>query len=239
MSWCAYKLVFSLNSPLHIGKFKIGNIQRTRYYVPGITFCGALTATITRMNNSKDYSDVETKLNDFFAFSYLYLTVHPEGKEPLYPCFTENKFQFGKEKITAEEFEFNYISSYASTALNYSLQIAAEGSLHDVEYICPKKTSCGKQVYLTGNILVNEEALPSKLQDWRRDITANIPIEKLTFSKLASSRKSEPLKENIFLVNDRDAPNRQFYLPKGMRIYTKKLKKGKKKTLNQKALSCN
>lgn len=167
MSWRAYKLVFRLDSPLHIGHFKIGNIQRTRYYIPGITFCGALTATITRMNNSADYAGIEKRVNKFFAFSYFYLTIQSDGTEPLYPCFTENRYQFGKAKMAAEEFEYEHISSYASTALDYSLQVAEEGSLHDVEYICPKTKLCGKQVYLTGFIFVNNEALPQRLQSWR------------------------------------------------------------------------
>jgi len=62
--------------------------------------------------------------------------------------------------------------------------------------------------------------------DWSRNLAAFIPVEKLTFDKLASSPKAEPLKENIFLAKDRNASERLFYLPKGMRIYTQRLKKG-------------
>ncbi|MBM3241086.1 hypothetical protein FJZ31_32785 [Candidatus Poribacteria bacterium] len=70
--------------------------------------------------------------------------------------------------------------------------------------------------------------------DWSRDLAASIPAEKLTFNELASSSKAKPLKENIFLAKDKNTPDRLFYLPKGMRIYTQKLKKGREEEIEPK-----
>ena len=44
MAWRAYKIVLRLRSPLHIGRGKVGNLQRTRPYVAGRNLWGALTA---------------------------------------------------------------------------------------------------------------------------------------------------------------------------------------------------
>jgi len=34
MTWQLFQVTYELHSPLHIGYHKIGNLQRTRYYIP-------------------------------------------------------------------------------------------------------------------------------------------------------------------------------------------------------------
>ena len=34
MTWHCFRLTYELRSPLHIGYHKVGNVQRTRYYIP-------------------------------------------------------------------------------------------------------------------------------------------------------------------------------------------------------------
>ncbi|MCF2138081.1 MAG: hypothetical protein K9W43_12695 [Candidatus Thorarchaeota archaeon] len=46
--WAPYKVVFRLNSPLHIGKRRTGNLMETRLYVHGRVVMGAIVARLTR-----------------------------------------------------------------------------------------------------------------------------------------------------------------------------------------------
>jgi hypothetical protein len=48
MSWYAYGVEYELLSPLHIGYHRVGNVQRTRYYVPARNLWGAMTERLTR-----------------------------------------------------------------------------------------------------------------------------------------------------------------------------------------------
>ncbi|NJK52088.1 MAG: hypothetical protein HC936_03380, partial [Leptolyngbyaceae cyanobacterium SU_3_3] len=57
MNWRAYRVVFKLKSPMHIGCGKMGNVQRTRPYVTGRVFWGALTMRLTRDATSGSATD--------------------------------------------------------------------------------------------------------------------------------------------------------------------------------------
>ena len=140
MSWTAYKVVFRLLAPMHIGWIKQGNLQRTRPYVTGKALWGALTARLTRDHPQLggDYKNVGQRVHQELAFSYFYPAV---GE-------TVDLWPWGE---TAEEFAWRYLGSYASTALNYSCNTAEEGSLHETEFIAPF-TRDGQPVYLIGYI---------------------------------------------------------------------------------------
>jgi hypothetical protein len=138
MEWKLYKVSLKLLSPMHIGWRKIGNLQQTRYYVPGRTLWGALTARIVRDYGGFNYKKTGIDVDNFLKFSYFYPTENEE-KIDLFPW--ERK----------DEFEWKYIGSTVNTALDLSSKIAGEGSLHETEYVAPK-TRDGKQVYLIGYI---------------------------------------------------------------------------------------
>ena len=139
MTWTAYKIVFRLLSPMHIGWIKQGNVQRTRPYVTGKALWGALTARLTRdfPKLGGDYKHVGERVRQELAFSYFYPTI---GE-------TVNLWPWEK----ADEFAWCYLGSYASTALNYDRNTAEEGSLHETEFIAPT-TRDGQPVYLVGYI---------------------------------------------------------------------------------------
>lgn len=142
MSWQAYKLRFRLCSPLHIGRGKVGNLQLTRSYVTGRNLWGALTARLTRNSHPagkpapQTYVDVGERVNRELAFTYLFATTNTDGSIETWPW--------------EENFRYHYLSTYASTALDYSAASAEENSLHEVEYLMPHTREAGKQVYLTG-----------------------------------------------------------------------------------------
>ena len=146
MSWCCYRLVFRLRSPLHVGAGQVGNVQRTRPYVTGKALWGALTARITRDTHpsatAADYRRIGEQVNEQLAFSYFYPAVDKEI----------DVWPWGK---TADEFSWRYLNTYAATALDYPCNTATEGSLHEAEFISPV-TRNGEAVDLIGYIFQQE-----------------------------------------------------------------------------------
>jgi len=143
MTWTAYKVVLRLQTPMHIGQAKSGNLQLTRPYVHGKALWGALTARITRdtprFNN--DYKTVGDQVKEELAFSYFYPTTSQDVT--LWPW------------KDPERFAWQFLGSYASTALNYSQNSAEEGTLHETEFIAPR-TREDEPVNLVGYIFEQE-----------------------------------------------------------------------------------
>ncbi len=142
MSWTIYRVAFRLLSPLHIGYLKQGNVQRTRPYVIGRALWGALTARLTRdytnrEEGEKAYEKVGKEVNNHLAFTYLFPS-------------TDSK-KVSSFSWESEDFSWDYLGTYPSTALEYEQNTALEGSLHETEYIAPY-TQSGQPVYLLGYI---------------------------------------------------------------------------------------
>lgn len=142
MAWTFYELRFRLLSPLHIGQQKIGNIQRTRPYVPARTLWGAVTARMTRMTVPRaaaaDYKTLGAQVAAQIAFTYLFPT--NRNGQPLYPNYADRVWHYGSgaEQMSTEQFAWRYLGSYAATALNYERNAAEDASLHEVEFITPQ-----------------------------------------------------------------------------------------------------
>ncbi len=138
MAWTMYRVTLRLLSPLHVGHFKQGNVQRTRPYVTGRALCGALTARLTRDNPNlgSNYQNVGEQVNQQLAFSYFFPSTEKD-KVTLFPW------------DDPDQFTCLYLNTYASTALDYTRNTALEGSLHETEYIAPV-TREGEPVYLVG-----------------------------------------------------------------------------------------
>lgn len=143
MSWTAYRLVFRLLTPVHIGAAKLGNLQTARQYVHGKALWGALTARLTRdyPELGGDYVAIGRCVNDELAFSYFYPAVGEVVD--LWPWDDPDRFAW------------RYLGSYASTALDYGRNTAEEGSLHETEFIAPT-TRDGRPVYLVGYLFERE-----------------------------------------------------------------------------------
>jgi hypothetical protein len=140
--WKCYELEFKVKTPIHIGYgSKLGIINRTRYYIPGKTMWGAVTATLAREAmegyEPKLYEDVGEFVREHMIFSYFYPL---KDESVLYPNYTDNGFGFGENNeyfISKEEFERDFVTSYISTAVDKSSKTAEESSLHEFELILP------------------------------------------------------------------------------------------------------
>ena len=143
MTWQCYQLVFRLLSPLRVGKREVGNLLETRPYVPGKVLWGALTARITRNQSMghqpNAYQNIGNILRENMRFGYLWTSLDPP-----------NPFYRWEDP---EEFDYQLLGSYVSTALNYQHFSAEDGSLHEAEFIAPR-TKSGAQVYLVGELWV-------------------------------------------------------------------------------------
>jgi hypothetical protein len=155
MAWQVYRLVFRLETPLHVGRRGWGIIQRTRPYLMGKNLWAAATARLTRRLASEDYEAVGDALKKVIVFTYCYPATHPE--EPLLPHYRE---QVGLcyDGLAAAEFEYRFVGSYASTAIDPAAQAAEEASLHEIEVLLPHTRGAGAPVYLCGYVLLRETA---------------------------------------------------------------------------------
>lgn len=172
MTWAAYQVVFKLKSPMHIGCGKVGNVQRTRPYVTGRVFWGALTMRLTRdatsgsATDSNHYKTFGDQVNSHLAFTYFY----PAIAKPKAHYSEDNQNNHLKYEITfpwdnESQFRRRFLSSYASTALVYPQQAADEGLLHEVEFLSPRTLDEGKQVYLIGYVFEKKKEKEKEKED--------------------------------------------------------------------------
>lgn len=156
MTWQKYTLLFRLLAPLHIGWRKAGNLMQTRRYVPGKNVWAALTARLTRTAgrgaDGPAYGEIGQQVQDHFRFTYLYPSL-----------YTGDRYQT-HHPWSDDEFDYRFLDSYASTALDYEHHSAAEGLLHETEFIAPF-ARCGRPVFLRGGLYVRTE-LPEALRPW-------------------------------------------------------------------------
>ncbi len=142
----------------------MGIVNRTRYYIPGKTIWGAITAILGRKMmkeyNPKIYEDVGNIYEDVgnfimehMIFSYFYPS-NDKG-EVLYPKYTKNGLFFGKNNLKEEEFEKEFITSYVSTGIDKTSKTAEEGSLHEFELLSPSE--------FIGYLFMDLEAINNKI----------------------------------------------------------------------------
>ncbi len=161
MAWNAYRLELTLHGPLHIGWRVLGNVQFTRPYVPVRTLWGAVTARLTRQSpcpTAQDYAHTGAEVENWLAFTYAYLL---DDGRALYPVYTDGTVVYGPGAMSAEEFSWRFLATYASTALNYPESSAHIGSLHEVEHLAPwPRTATGRlakqPIQLLGYIFVDQ-----------------------------------------------------------------------------------
>lgn len=162
MNWRSIQLTYELRSPLHIGYHKVGNMQRTRCYIPARNLWGAVTERLTRSGftvpdaQKGDYRKIGGWLKKFVAFSYFYLY---EGDKLLNPFYCEGGLRYGNK--TTVEFERAYLDAHVTTALEPGPATAEMGSLHEVEYIAPYRTDeddPGLRTLIQGLVFLGETA---------------------------------------------------------------------------------
>lgn len=160
MAWDCYPLVFRLLSPLHIGRRKVGNLQQTRPYVSGKVVWAALTARLTRQtwqgNNNSAYQTIGRRLLTEMRFSYLWPSLEPPT--PYFPWLYPN------------DFDYNLLGGFTSTARNDSQNAAKDGSLHETEFIS-HFTRTGSPVFLVGCLWVQQSFTETGWQKAIREIS--------------------------------------------------------------------
>ncbi len=187
--WTQYRMIFRLKSPLHIGYRKIGNLMMTRRYIPGKNQWAALTARITRDrhdgSDGRKYQVIGRKVGECFRFSYLWPAIVEDDEEKPEPGWDELRTHFPFDIADADHeqyqlaaiyptpatdndppFDYLFLDSLASTAIDHDGRSADEGSLHETEFLAPH-TRTGKRTYLVGSWWVKEPELDDDIKDWK------------------------------------------------------------------------
>ncbi len=160
MTWQFFQVTYELHSPLHIGYHKIGNLQRTRYYIPARNLWAAVTECLTRAGfaekelkqRADNYEAVGDWVKEHFAFGYWFVC---ENNTLLYPQYTSDGLHYGT--LSTSDFERRYLSSHVTTAMDAATTSAETGSLHEVEFIAPH-TRNGSRTKIGGWICLDETA---------------------------------------------------------------------------------
>lgn len=166
--WRCYRLVFQAHSPIHIGYRRIGNIQRTRYYILGRTMWGAVSKKLTQSLGSRDYADVAEFVKENLRFGYFFPALDPE--RPFYP-------------FLKEEFERLLIRSIDLTAINHFTTSAEEETLHELEFLTHLAELDGelKPLFFIGSLFLKEGATyEGKKVGWEEEIKLSEMIKELS-----------------------------------------------------------
>ena len=171
MSWHKFSVTYELRSPLHIGYHKVGNVQRTRYYIPARNLWGAVTEALTRRGfstkgvSSGNYQQVGEWVKTHCAFGYWFVYENSqknsqknsqENSQLLTPRYCGDGLKYGNLSVT--EFERRYLDSHVTTALDSKTNSAQHGSLHEVEFIAPYSRQNGARTQVSGLVFLNDEA---------------------------------------------------------------------------------
>ncbi|MHA1723080.1 MAG: RAMP superfamily CRISPR-associated protein [Candidatus Baldrarchaeia archaeon] len=192
--WFCYKAYLEAKAPIHVGYgAKLGIVDRTRYYIPAKNIWGALTSLIAKSimesYSPKTYQIVGEFLNENIKLSYFfpieywkdYGKIHVE--QVFAPCYTDEGLKFGvcknKKKISPEEFERIFISSFVSTALNKTSKSAEEGALHEIEFIKDKikYDTETKPTFFMGYFFAKDKFLKINVEGKEVEITLENSIE--------------------------------------------------------------
>jgi len=143
MGWQAITLTYRARAPLLLGDHKLGFIQRTRYYIPGWTLWGALTATLTRacfpQADGARYEAVGAWVEQNLLTSYAYLLV---GDELAAPRFQDGGWYYGP--LPAAQFEARFVTSLGQTAIAPGSLTAETNTLHETEALSAYDLATGQ-----------------------------------------------------------------------------------------------
>jgi len=197
MTWQLFRVTYELHSPLHIGYHKVGNVQRTRYYLPARNLWAATTERLTRggfqpNSAAQDaYNAVGQWVQANCAFSYFFVQ---EGDKLLYPRYDDDGLRYGGLK--AHKFERRYLAAHVTTALDAATTSAESGSLHEVELIATydregNRTKLGGWVFLR-DAGMNVLGAESKWRDWLGELQVG-GERRYGFGRLRMVGKLEPV----------------------------------------------
>lgn len=163
MAWNIYHVAFESKSPIHIGYREIGNVVKTRYYIPGRTVWGAVTAKLARAlqsggSSTPDYTKVGDYVERHLRFSYFFPATKPDlqSKFAFRPEFSRKGEYYGS--LSRNEFERRYLNSWASTAISPKNFAHEDGSLHETENLSARASNAepAAKLYFTGYAYFND-----------------------------------------------------------------------------------
>jgi len=176
MKWLYLPLTYRVLGPVHIGYRSVGIIDRTRYYVPAKNLWAAVTANLTPQLHpnpqANDYQTVGKLVQQHLRFSYFFLAARSVEKPLTTLKFYLPQYQQGLtiycEYPDGDEVDIKalFVSSYVSTALDYSHHAAAANLLHEIEYLQPHvqiRDDCC-ETHLVGGVWVALGANPSGVE---------------------------------------------------------------------------
>ncbi|ACX51950.1 hypothetical protein Adeg_0808 [Ammonifex degensii KC4] len=163
MSWRAYRLLFRLETPLHVGWRRVGNCWQCRPYLPAYPLLCALAARLTESglrfggSSSDPYHNTLGWLREHVRFSYFFPALpEKDGSPPrvtvFLPCYQKGgSLTFRKrvlgagapaegqdpQELPAAEFDYLFMDAQARTALSYPERTARAGALYHFEFLRP------------------------------------------------------------------------------------------------------
>lgn len=160
MSWLTYCLTYRIRSPVHIGCHKLGMIQRTRLYVPGKAIWGAASSRLTRLlfrqPNAAQYVVVGDLLRRYCRFTYFFPAFIAD--QPLLPSWDREGLRYktfdSEPGYSEDELAHCLVNTFASTAVDPFSGAAEEASLHELEFLAPRRLNDGGPVFLVGYVFV-------------------------------------------------------------------------------------
>jgi hypothetical protein len=149
---------YVLLSPMRIGHRKIGNLQTTRLYVPGITLWASAVNRLVRRfpgiapDAANPYAFWGGLLRDCCRFSSLFLLDTGGG--------SNNRLLPG-DAGCRQNIERLFIGSSVHTAIEHDNAVVEEGMLHELEWIQPTRPGGHKALSLSGWV----DMAPAKYSD--------------------------------------------------------------------------
>lgn len=158
MSWRCFRITFELLGPLHVGFHKVGNVQRTRYYVPARNLIASCAERLVRSGcRSDSYGGSLAWVREHLAFTYLFIS---RSDELLNPQYGKDGLLYGKH-TPPYQLEKWYIRAHVTTAIEPSAGSAQDESLHEVEFISPyplNGVASPHRTQVSGHVFMDEEA---------------------------------------------------------------------------------
>lgn len=171
VTWKAYRWVWRLEAPLHVGMPPAGALNRCRLYVPARMIWAAFTAEISRSKSNRGFPNYDTTGKEI-ASNCRFTNLYPAEKkgDDFLVWLPEFKKSIGlqwrrscnKKKLSNRDFKHYLLISRPSTAVTPESDSAAEGTLRETECINPwwrlhDKTENARPVLLYGYVFIKED----------------------------------------------------------------------------------
>ncbi len=156
--WQLYEAKLLARSAMHQGWHALGLIRRTRYYIPPRSVWGYVVSQAAAWKEVQGegacrYKNAATYLKDRLLFTGLFFEYEDnEGWHCCRPAYEEDGLNYGD--FSAASFEYRFVFSQASAALDPLRLTALDGALHEAEYLAMTDPVSGGRVRYRGHLFV-------------------------------------------------------------------------------------